>query len=170
MAEKQPLLVRILAVVMIICLVPAMVFAVKAGLSNLLYFQAEKEVIHWGGRAGNPHLEAVDNAEIAINKTLSLWRENPDYLSLAGQVRGWKGFVIATETNSADIALAHYRESLDMLRQSLKLRPAHAKTWALVAEYKTLLGEKDDEWFLAKEKALELGGADSALVDRMMRL
>ncbi len=44
------------------------------------------------------------------------------------------------------------------------------RTWALLAEYKVRVGQRDEEWHLAREKALALGGADRKLVDRMLAL
>jgi hypothetical protein len=169
-ADRQRLFVRILAGLMIISLVPAMFFAVKAGVSNLYYFQVQRQAVHWGGKAGIPSLEAIESAQMMMHRALSLWPQNPDYLNLAGQVHAWKGFVLAMESNSPEMAIGHYREAIDMLRHSLDLRPAYAKTWALLAEYKILVGERDDEWLNAREKALALGGANAKLVDRMMRL
>ncbi|MCK9505377.1 MAG: hypothetical protein M0Q95_14510 [Porticoccaceae bacterium] len=170
MADKRPLFAKILAVLLIICLVPAAVFAIKAGVSNLYYFQAERQAVHWGGNRGRPSLQVVAHAQTLIQRALSLWPQNPEYLNLASQISGWHGFVVAAESDSPDAAISYYREALDMLRLSLRLRPAYAKTWALLAEFKVLVGERDAEWLAAREKALALGGADAKIVDRMMRL
>ena len=151
-------------------LVAGIVFAVKVGISNLAYFQATKLAAGWGGKQGNPSPRTLDAAERAINTALHLWYNNPDYLDLAAQIEGWKGYMAAMDEGEGAIARPHYQNSVAFLRRSLELRPAHAETWALLAEYKTRLNERDREWFVAKEKALELGGVKIEIVERMMRL
>jgi hypothetical protein len=146
----------------------AALFAVRVGLADLDHFRAKKLASGWNAGEAPPSPDDVLRAEAAIQASLRHWRADPDALTLAAQIRGWKGYALAG--NDPDALNGHYREALAMLREALRLRPAHASTWALVAEYKTLVGERDDEWHLARERALELGGADIRLVLRMTRL
>jgi len=161
---------KLLLVAVLGCLLWVMAFAARAGLANLAYFKAEKEVATWRGQKSPPSLDSIARGEEHINRALGLWPDNPEHLTLAARIHAWKGFVLAGEGGDDDLIPQYYEESAAMLRAALKLRPAHASTWALLAEYKTLLGERDDEWLQAKEKALKLGGADVRLVLRMQKL
>ncbi|KJS08350.1 MAG: hypothetical protein VR73_05885 [Gammaproteobacteria bacterium BRH_c0] len=154
----------------VLLLLMGMVQAVRIGLGNLAYVKAEHEVSAWHGDASQPTLVSIQRAESAIRSALRFAPDNPDALTLAAQIHGWKGFILARQQGNPALAASHYAETLDLLRQALRLRPAQAQTWALIAEYKTLLGERDKEWHLAKEKALEFGGADIKLVLRMTNL
>lgn len=154
----------------VLLLLAGMVHIARIGLGNLSYVRAQQEVSVWHRDGSQPSIDSILRAESAIQSALVRDHNNPDILTLAAQINGWKGFYLATQQNMPATAENHYRQSLDLLRQAIRLRPAHASTWALLAEYKTLLGERDGEWHLAKEKAMEFGGADIKLVNRMMAL
>ena len=162
------LLIKGMVLVFMGLLVVVALFSARVGLANLALFNAKKIASGWDAIEAPPAQDDILRAESAINASLGYWRADPDALTLAAQIRGWKNYTLAGE----DAAALHpyYREAIEMLREALRLRPAHATTWALLAEYKTLVGERDDEWHLAKERALELGGADIRLVLRMTRL
>ena len=159
---------RAAIVIAAVLLLVAALFAVRVGLADLDHFRAKKLASGWDASKAPPSPDEVLRAEAAIEASLRHWRADPDALTLAAQIHGWKGYVLAG--NDPESLSDHYGQALAMLREALRLRPAHASTWALLAEYKTLLGERDDEWHLARERALELGGADIRLVLRMTRL
>lgn len=162
-------LARIAAVLLILCLLAAMLFALRAGVSNLAFFSAGKEVSLWGREDVMPTQESIASAEDAITFALSWWPRNPEYLNLAAQIQGWKGYTESVERKEPALAVGYYLDAIGLLQQSLLLRPAHAETWALLAEYKALAGQRDAQWHQAREKALKLGGADIDLVERMLK-
>ena len=157
-------------VIAILLLLMGMAVAGRIGLGNLSYVKAEHEASRWHKDGSQLNLDSVLRAESAIQSSLRFAPDNSDALTLAAQIHGWKGFVLARQNNDPSLSASHYAESLNLLRHALRLRPSHASTWALIAEYKTLLGERDDESHMAKEKAMEFGGADIKLVLRMMEL
>lgn len=170
MPEGRGIVLRLAAFSLAVCLLAATPFAWRVVRSDLAYFRAEKAVAHWGTRVTRPDPEVVARAETAIAEALALWPDHPDYLSLAAQISAWRGFLQAQEQQNPALAQEGYGQAVTLLRKSLRLRPAHAESWGLLAEYKTLMGERDQEWHLAREKALELGGSDIGLVNRMMGL
>jgi tetratricopeptide (TPR) repeat protein len=130
------------------------------------YFKAEKALVIYkrqGEHRDQIYLQAADRN---VKMALQIWPDNPDYLVLAAQIAVWQRYV----SNAPARDREGYDEAIDMLRQALRQRPSHAKTWGMLAEYKAKAGERDQEMFLAREKALELGGADQRLVKRMLRL
>lgn len=157
-------------VVAILLLLVGITHAARTGLGNLSYVKAEHEASNWHIDQLPPTLDSILRAESAIQSALRFTPDNSNALTLAAQIHGWKGFILARHHNDPSLAASHYAQTLNLLRHALRLRPAQASTWALIAEYKTLLGERDQEWYMAKEKALEFGGADIKLVLRMTSL
>ncbi len=139
-------------------------------LADLAYTSARHETSAWHRNGQQPDLDSISRAEVAIVRALSHTPNNPDMLTLAAQISGWKGHQLAMEQDDPSLAARHYGESLDLLREAARVRPAQAATWALIAEYKTLLGQRDDEWHTAREKALEFGGSNIQIVNRMLAL
>ena len=159
----------------ILCLVPAIAFAWKVIRSDWAYFRAEKSTaIFLDARSKNsddPRLAGyIAQADDAIQQALALWPQNPDYLSLAAQISTQKAFNLAADQSGADIRKQSVTQALEYLRQAIRLNPVNAQHWALLAEYKIRAGQRDQEWLQAREKALELGGADPKMVERMLSL
>lgn len=145
-------------------------FAVNIAEADLAFFRAEKSFALFRADRNKQDSKYLKSARKAIDIALNHWRDDPRYLSLAAQIHVWEGYLQAAETNSPEIEIRHYSEATELLREALRLAPAHAKTWALLAEYKARAGQKDQEWHNAREKALELGGGDIQLVNRMLAL
>jgi tetratricopeptide (TPR) repeat protein len=115
------------------------------------------------GQRGEPRYLFSANRE--ITRALEIWPENSDYLLLSAQIDVWLEY-LELEGSTA----ANYETALAKIRLALENRPSHAKSWALLAEYKAYAGQRDQEMYLAREKALELGGANQKLVEKMLRL
>lgn len=147
-------------------------FGVSVFRADWAFFRAEKAMAVFKAHMelepqslseATPYLNV---AEENIVSAISIWSTNSAYLSLYAQVIVWRGYQVSDPQEK----LGHYRQALDLLRESLQLRPTHAETWARLAEYKMLALQRDSEMYQAREKALELGGANVELVNRMMKL
>lgn len=169
--RRWPVIVRkIIATLAILLLILLIIQAAHTGLGNIAYVKAQQESSAWHTRGAQPTMDSILRAETAINTALEFSPKDPDILTLAAEINGWKGFYLARQEGDPALATRHYSHSLALLRRALALRPAHADTWLLIAEYKTLQQERDSEWHQAKEKALEYGGSSSKLVKRILAL
>ena len=153
---------RLVTLSIIILLLFALVMATRYGISNIYFFKAERAIEHWGYKNRNPQPDQIRHATTLINKAISYWRKNPDYLVLRAQISGWDAFV----SDKVDL----YRPGISDLRLALETRPAHTQSWALLAEFKTAVGEKDAEWRTARKKVLQFGSHDIRLIKRMESL
>jgi cytochrome c-type biogenesis protein CcmH/NrfG len=161
---------KIVLVGVILSLGITVLFAARVVQADLAFFRAEKFFTMFRAEEDDYRAIYLVSARRAIDQALRIWPDNPQHLSLAAQIHAWEGHLKGLEANSPDIEIQHYRESIALFRQALRLSPAHARTWALLAEYKIRAGERDEEWRQAVEKALELGGSDPAIVKRMFQI
>ena len=153
---------KLLSIPLIVLLIFAVVATTRFGVSNIYYFKAERAIEFWGYKNRLPDVNQIQHARRLINKAISYWPKNPDYLVLRAQVSGWDAFV------SNNPAL--YQAGLVDLRLALESRPAYVYSLALLAEFKSAVGEKDDEWQTARAKVMQYGSHDIQLIKRMENL
>src|SRR5690606_18764815 len=87
--------IRAAIVIAAVLLLVAALFAVRVGLADLDHFRAKKLASGWDASEAPPSPDEVLRAEAAIEASLRHWRADPDALTLAAQIHGWKGYVLA---------------------------------------------------------------------------
>lgn len=128
------------------------------------YFKAEKAMAIFSDQGEHRDPKYLLKAHVEIENALKRWPDNPDYLLMSAQVEVWLGHLRLLG------AVPDYDGALGKIRLALAQRPSHARSWAMLAEYKAFASQRDQEMFHAREKALELGGANQRLVQKMLRL
>lgn len=165
---------RACLLVLALLLCAAAVWGLTVIRADWSYFKADKAMAVFKARVdrkGVADLKAGDlfyleSAQANIMSAISLWPANSDYLFLYSQVVVWQGYL----KTDLDQQKAYYRHAAQLAIGGLHRKPSYAEGWAKLAEYKALAGERDVEMHEAREKALALGGANVALISRMMRL
>ena len=158
-----------------LALLATIAVAVQVFRADQSYFRAEKAAAIFRDMRAAPASDPRESqylarADFHVEQARKIWPDNPTYLVLAAQTRVWQGYLQASNSETYIDQSQAYREAINLLRRALNLSPANAHTWALLAEYKAATGERDREWHIAREKALELGGANTRLVERMLAL
>lgn len=96
----------------------------------------------------------INQANSQLSQALKYFPNNPDYLDLAGLLQELQsnqpGVVGKTHRQALEKAAAYYRKALAQ-------RPLWPYSWANLLAVKDKLGELDDEFHLALQRAVETG-------------
>lgn len=133
--------------------------------ADLYRFGVERSMYHWGG-AVDPSLDEIERATVKIDKALRLRPVSADLLVIKARLLIWR----SSQTGNALERERLSREAIVMVRKSLELRPIYPWSWAMLAELKASLGEKDAEFEAAVENALAYAGSNVTLIDSLIRL
>lgn len=157
---------RIVAALLLAMLLPAVLFAGRVLMSDLLFFNIEREVVFWGNSAERPTAATITATQQRMDQTLRYWPDHPDYLAMQARLHAWQGLV-ATDRLVAD---GHFKRALTSLRQALVERPGNPYNWAQYAEYLATQPDNAVELAAAVQKVALLGAGDPRLQQRMAAL
>ena len=154
-ALSRPL--RFLIYFLIIILVYFIYVAANRGVGDVNSYHARVIMDSWASGKKVVEKNDWDAAHQSLLSALDRSPENPDYLTLLGNLYEWR--VTGKVPDSPEI-VADYRKALGLYQQALKTRPAFAFYWANVAVVKSILTEVDEEFYLAVDRSLVLGAWD----------
>lgn len=155
-------------------LIPIFVYlifiAVSRGIADVTVNKAQTLMNGWvSGKT--VQTEEWNDAHTSLLSALSLTPENPDYLSLLGNLYEWR---VARQALDSPELIENYHKALDYYQQALAKRPAFAFYWANIAVVKSILGEVDEAFYLAVDRALILGawepGVQLKIADATLRV
>lgn len=122
-----------------------------AFIADIYYFQAKKFEYRWERNPLSLNYDDWLDSKYHIDKALKLSAKHPDYLQFLGRLSIWRYFV--NETPDSQLS----SQSLEAFRESLLERPYWPYAWAELVLLKSQLGQIDEEFQLAFNKALAYG-------------
>jgi len=150
--------IRIFLILIIVTIFYFIYVASSRGVGDVVAHQSRIIMDEWASGKKTVDKREWNAAHQSLLSALKLSPGNPDYLALLGNLYEWR--VANKSLNSQETALeviADYRMALEFYRRALKQRPAYAFYWANIAVVKSILGEVDQEYYQAIERALVLG-------------
>ncbi|GEM_PF-3077522 len=141
-------------------------FALRVVRSDLLFFDAQREVVFWGQEEYRPAAAQIAAVQQRMDKAAEQWPGNPDYLALQARLQIWQALT-TTDRPQADQL---FRQAIHSMELSLRIRPGNPYSWGQYAEYLATQPGRAADLATAVEKASVLGKGDSALQKRMQAL
>ncbi len=154
----------------VLVVVPVMVmqafYAFEVMRSDLIFFNAQREMVYWGEEDNTPGREEVRMISSAMDQALEFRSQNPDYLALKARLQAWEGLLAENGNNS----VSRFRDAAETMEKSLVARPANPYSWLQLAEYLSVLPDSEATFRQAVSKARELGPGDPSLQQRFGEL
>ena len=123
--------------------------AYRYGLADIKHYQVMSNIEKWHK---NSDMDQWRKTRLILHQINELHPDNPYYLELLAQTEEMSG-----RQSKGKVAEVFYREALNSLERSIRLRPISPYTWLNMAKIKVKLGEFDEQFVIAVESALKFG-------------
>lgn len=124
-------------------------------LADFASGRVERQYQEWT-QAGAPSLEEWSNTQTELENAKRLNPNDANYYQLEGILHEWRLYTVGTSDSQIE-QVAFLQLAADAYRISVSLRPAWPYAWAQLARQKSFLGQIDEEFDLALERATTLG-------------
>lgn len=142
----------------IIAILAALILSsIPSMFANIYAHQFDRQEKRWKKSVKTVDVNGWNKAYSSLSTAIKMDPYNPDYLEMMGRLYSWKYWINASDDvdlKSMDLSSG---EALQMISQSLALRPYWSYGWSQKAYLKFLMGEIDNEFWQAYESALASG-------------
>jgi hypothetical protein len=147
----------ILGAALLIVLAFGLLKAIRTASAEIMLIEVRAILSDWGNSNTMPVLADWTNLHERLEAIMQLVTGDPEHYRFLGLIYEWRFFLDDSPVETEVDIIAFREAAIAAYRKSSILRPAWPVDWANLAKQKVMLGQEDEEFLLALERAMKLG-------------